>query len=108
MAGVRNTGRYEVHLAVPRVGGARAWGNAAADFDRGLAVQENAMVLGPHVEKESRRGRDYVRVTVAMTVVAMDVAQALVIAWRVFRRAAGDGIEGWDVAQASAEVRPRS
>jgi hypothetical protein len=62
--------------------------------------------FSPHVEKESRRGRDYVRVTVGMTVMAADVAQALVIAWRAFKRAAAEGIEGWDTASASAEVQP--
>jgi hypothetical protein len=49
-----------------------------------------ATVLSPHVEKESRRDRDYVRVAITMTVTAADDAQALVIAWRAFKRAAGD------------------
>jgi hypothetical protein len=94
---------------VPRIGGLRAWGSVAEDFDRGLATQESTMVIYPHVEKETRRGRDYVRVAIAMTVTAADVAQALVIAWRAFRRAAGDDLGvGWDVAGASAEVRPEA
>ena len=41
-----------------------------------------------------------------MTVAAADVADAPGFAWRVFRQAAGDDIEGWDMAAVSAEVRP--
>jgi hypothetical protein len=41
-----------------------------------------------------------------MTIEAGDVAQAAVIAWRVFRRAAGDDITGWDTVGASAVVTP--
>jgi hypothetical protein len=59
-----------------------------------------------HVEAESRRGRDYVRVTIAMTVLAPDVARALTAAWRTFRKAAGNDTEGWDMVGASAEVQP--
>jgi len=101
------TTRYSVRLSVPRAGGMRAWGSVAGEFERGLAAQETAMVMAPHVEKESRRGQDFVRVTILMTVVAADVAQALVIGWRTFRRAAGDDLDaGWDVAAAAAEVSP--
>jgi hypothetical protein len=49
----------------------------------------------PHVEAESRRGRDYVRVTIAMTIVAPDVAQALTAAWWTFRKAVGNDTDGW-------------
>jgi hypothetical protein len=51
----------------------RAWGSAAGDFDRGLAAQASAMITGPQVEREIRRGRDFVRVVIVMTVVAADV-----------------------------------
>ena len=99
--------RYRVRLSVPRVGGTRAWGSAAAgDFERRLAAQASATVTGPHIEGQSRRGRDYVRVTIVMTVTAGDVGQALTIAWRALRKAAGDDIAGWDAAGASAEVSP--
>jgi len=64
------------------------------------------MVAGPHVESLTRRGRDYLRVTIAMTVTAADPAQALTVAWRAFRKAAGDDLSGWDLAGASAEVSP--
>jgi hypothetical protein len=46
------------------------------------------MVAGPHVDSLTRRGRDYLRVTIAMTVTAADPAQALTVAWRAFRKAA--------------------
>ena len=46
------------------------------------------------------------RVAIAMTVTAADVAQALVIAWQSFRRSAGADIEDWDVDRASVEVKP--
>ena len=36
------------------------------------------------------------------TVVADDVAEALDLAWWVFREAAGDDLAGWDMAAASA------
>ena len=63
-------------------------------------------MVAPHVESESRRGRDYVRVVAVATVSAADVAEAPDIGWQVFRWAAGDGTEGWDMAAAIAEVRP--
>lgn len=59
---------WVVRLSVPRRGGWRAWGAVSAQFERGLAGQESVVVIGPHVEGETRRGRDYVRVTVVMTV----------------------------------------
>ncbi len=46
-----------------------------------------------------------VRVVIAATAEAADVAEALDLAWWVFRRAAGDDA-GWDMAAATAEVRP--
>ena len=64
------------------------------------------MVSGPRIEGQSRRGRDYVRVTIEMTVTAEDIGQSVVIAWRAFRETAGDDLGGWDLAAASAEVSP--
>jgi hypothetical protein len=43
-----------------------------------------------------RRGADYVRVTLALTIV-----------WDAFRSAARDDLKGWEVAAAAAEVQPR-
>jgi len=45
-------------------------------------------------------------VVIAATVDAADVAEALDLAWRSFLTAAGDDAEGWDMAGATAEVRP--
>jgi hypothetical protein len=98
--------RYSVRLSVPRRGGWRAWGAASGNFERRLAEQESAAIIAPHIEDETRRGRDYVRVTVVMTIGAPDIAQALTPAWWVFRRAAGSDAAGWDMASATAEVRP--
>ena len=83
-------------LSVPRLGGIRAWGQAAGDFERGLAAQASTTVSGPRVEGETRRGRDYLRVTVVMDVVAADIGQALVTAWWAFRKAADGDMSGWD------------
>ena len=104
---VRGDGaRYSVRLSVPRPGGLRAWGAVSGDFERRLAGQEGPAVTAPRIESETRRGRDYVRVTISMTASAPDAAQALTAAWRVFRRAAGDDTAGWDLPGAAAEVRP--
>ena len=98
--------RYQVRLSVPRRGGWRAWGAASGNFERRLAEQESAAIIAPHIEGETRRGREYARVTVVMTVGAPDIAQALTAAWWVFRKAAGSDAAGWDMASATAEVRP--
>jgi hypothetical protein len=47
-----------------------------------------------------------VRVTIAAAVDAADVAGALTVAWDAFGQAAGDDAAGWDMAAASAEIRP--
>jgi hypothetical protein len=44
-------------------------------------------------------------VTVALTVAAAAVADALTIAWDAFRSAARDGLAGWKVTCAMAEVQ---
>ena len=63
-------------------------------------------MIQPRVDGETRRGRDHVRVTVAMTIASADVAGALTEAWQAFRDAARDDPSGWDLASAAAEVRP--
>jgi hypothetical protein len=50
---------YAVRLSVARRGGWHAWGAVSGGFERGLAAQESEAVTDPHVESESRRGRDY-------------------------------------------------
>jgi hypothetical protein len=49
---------------------------------------------------------DYVRVTIALTVLAADVADALAVAWAAFRSAAGSDLTGWEAPAAAADVRP--
>jgi len=100
--------RYQVRLSVARRGGWRAWGAVSGNFERRLGEQESAAVIAPHIESETRPGRDYVRITVVMTIGAPDIAQALTAAWRVFRKAAGSDLAGWDTASATAEVRPET
>jgi hypothetical protein len=86
----------------------RAWGKASGDFERRLAEHHSQAVTDAHIESETRRGRDQVRVTLAVTVDAPDVAQALAAAWWVFRKAASDDSAGWDMAEATAEIRPEA
>jgi hypothetical protein len=98
--------RYIVRLSVPRIVGWRGWGAVSGEFERRLVEQASRAVTSARLESESRRGRDYVRVTVLVTVEAADVAQAMAATWRVFRKAAGDDIAGWDLPGAAAEIRP--
>ena len=73
--------RYRVQLTVPRRDGWRAWGPVRGGFERALADPPGSAIASAEVASEHRRGADYVRVTVAMTVDARDVADALAIAW---------------------------
>lgn len=102
----RGRPRFRVYIEVPRTGSLRAWTAVAADFERWLAEQVSPVVSEARVESETRRGRDSVRVRISVTTRAADVGQAAAIAWDVFRVAAGEDIAAWDIAAASAEVRP--
>ena len=99
--------RYLVRLSVPRAGGWRAWGTIRNEFGRQLAEQESD-AIALRVDSEIRRGRDYVRVVILATVDAADVAEALDLAWWAFRKAAGEDLAGWALADAEAEVRPEA
>jgi hypothetical protein len=90
---------------VPRLGGWREWGASRDDFEQRLADPESLPVVGAEIESETRRGQDFVRVTITA---AVDVAAALAAAWNAFRQAAGDGEAGWNMNAASAAVRPDS
>ena len=96
-----------MRLTVPRRGGWRAWGAVRADFERALADPADPAITSAEIASELRRGADYVRVTVALTVAAADVAEALAIAWDTFRGAARDDLTGWEVTAAAAEVQPQ-
>jgi hypothetical protein len=69
--------RYAVRLTVPRRGGWRDWGAVRADFERAPA---DPAIATAEVASELRRGADYVRVTLALTVLSTDVADAPVSA----------------------------
>ena len=98
--------RWTVRLSIARRGGWRGWLEVSGDFERGLEALASKTVIMPHVDAETRRGRDYVRVTLAMTIVAGDVAEALDGAWRAFQQASRGSVRDWDMTSASAEVLP--
>jgi hypothetical protein len=95
-----------VRLTVPRRGGWRAWGAVRADFEQALADPADPAIAPAEIASELRRGSGYVRVTLALTVAATDVADALAIAWDAFLSAARDDLTGWEVTAARAEVQP--
>jgi len=95
---------FRVSIEVPHTGGLRAWGAAAGTFERWLAAQLSPIVSEARVESETRRGRDSVRVRIAVTTRAADLGQAAVIAWDVFRTAAGEDIAAWDTGAATAMI----
>jgi hypothetical protein len=95
-----------VRLTVPRRGGWRTWGAVLGDFERALAGAADPAIASAEIASELRRGADYVRVTLAFTVVTTDVADALAIAWGAFRGAARDDPAGWEVTAAAAEIQP--
>jgi hypothetical protein len=95
-----------VRLSVPRRGGWRAWGAVREDFERALADAADPAIASAEVASELRRGADYVRVSVALTVVTTDVAGGLTIAWDAFCIAARDDPAGWEMAAAAAQVQP--
>jgi hypothetical protein len=72
----------------------------------GRLAERQSPAIAAHIDSWIRRGRDYLQVVIVATVDAADVAGALDLAWRVFRKATGDDAEGWDMAGATAEVRP--
>jgi hypothetical protein len=98
--------RWTVRLSIARSGGWRSWLTVSGDFERGLEALTSKTVIMPHVDAETRRGCDHVRVTLAMTIVAGDVAEALDSAWRAFRQASQGDVRDWDMTSASAEVVP--
>jgi hypothetical protein len=96
--------RYRVRVEIPRISGTRGWSAAAAAFERGFETQASLLVTERQVELVTRQRRDYVRVSV--TVEAAHVAEAAVVAWAMLQQAAGEDTAGWDLAGASAEIRP--
>ena len=95
-----------MRLTVPRRGGWRAWGAVRADFEHALTTPADPAIATAEIASELRRGADYVRVTLALTVLSTDVADALTIAWDAFHSAAQDDLAGWEITAATAEVIP--
>jgi hypothetical protein len=96
--------RYYVRVEIPHVSGTAGWSAAATAFQQGLAAQASLLVTERQIEFVTRQRRDYVRVSV--TVEAAHIAEAAVITWAVLQQAAGEDSAGWDMAGASAEIRP--
>ena len=93
---------------MPRLGSRRAWEASRGDFEQRLTTLESPAIISAELESETRRGRNYVRVTITAAVDATDVAEALTAAWNAFRQNAGHDAAGWDLPAASAEVRPEA
>jgi hypothetical protein len=106
MVNGRIRARWTVRLSVARRGGWRDWLVASGDFERSLEALANKTVIMPRIDAETRRGRDYVRVTLAMTIAAGDVAEALDKAWHAFQQASRGDVRDWNMTSASAEVLP--
>ena len=96
--------RYRVRVESPRISGTRGWSAAATAFEQGLAAQASLLVTERQTELVTRQRQDFVRVSV--TVEAAHVAEAAVVAWALLQLAAGEDTGGWDLAGASAEIRP--
>ena len=94
-----------MRLTVPRRGGWRAGGTVRADFERALADSADPAIVSAEIASELRRGADYVRVTVALSVAATHAADALAIAWDAFLSAGRDDLAGWELADAAAQDR---
>jgi hypothetical protein len=77
---------YAVLLGVPHSGG-NAWRWAAAEFDARFADQVSPPVPSADLVSEVRRGRDGLRLRIAITVQAADVADAVTAAWAVLASA---------------------
>ena len=69
--------RWKVRLSIARRAGWPSWLAVSGDFERALEALTSKTVIMPRIDAETRRGRDYVRVTLAMTIEADDVAEAL-------------------------------
>ena len=62
----------------------------------------------PYAARARTNCRHVQHVVIVATVDADDVAEALDLAWRAFRKAAGEDLAGWALAGAEAGVRPEA
>lgn len=104
VTGLPELPRYNVRVEIPHISGTSGWSAAATAFQQGLAAHASLLVTERQIEFVTRERRDYVRVSV--TVEAAHVAEAAVITWAVLQQAAGEDTGGWDMAAASAVIRP--
>jgi hypothetical protein len=96
--------RYKVRVEIPHVSGGSEWSAAATAFQQGLTAHPSLLVTQRQIEFLTRQRRDYVRISV--TVEAAHAAEAAVITWAVLMQVIGEESAGWDLAGASAEIRP--
>jgi hypothetical protein len=95
--------RFTVNLEVPHSGG-RAWHWVVAEFDERLSDQVIPPVLSADLVAEIRRGREGLRLRIAVTVQAADIAEAVRVAWEVLEDASEVG--GFHLASATVEAGP--
>jgi hypothetical protein len=95
---------YAVTLEVPHPARACRW--VAASFDEHLAAQVAVIppVCSAELVTEVRRGRDGLRLRIAVTVRAADLGQAVSIAWEALEAASEGG--AFDLAGAVVEAGP--
>jgi DNA replicative helicase MCM subunit Mcm2 (Cdc46/Mcm family) len=96
--------RYSVRVEMPHISGTNEWSAAVKALQQGLADHSSLLVTERQIEFVTRQRQDYVRISA--TVEAAHVAEAAVIMWAVLQQAMGEDTTGWDVAAASAEIRP--
>jgi hypothetical protein len=94
---------FAVILEVPHLGVA-AWHWVADQFIEELAAQVIPPVLAADLVSEIRRGRDGLRLRIAVTVRAADAGQAVTLAWDAVAAAREAG--GFDLAHATVEAGP--
>jgi hypothetical protein len=94
---------FTVNLEVPHSGG-RAWHWVVAEFDERLSDQVIPPVLSADLVAELRRGRDGLRLRIAVTVQAANIAEAVRVAWDVLENASEVG--GFHLASATVDAGP--
>jgi hypothetical protein len=94
---------FTVNLEVPHSGG-RAWHWVVAEFDERLSDQIIPPVLSADLVAELHRGRDSLRLRIAVTVQAADIAEAVRVAWDVLEDASGVG--GFYLSRTTVEAGP--
>jgi hypothetical protein len=94
---------FAVTVEVPH-SGRPAWHWVADQFADELAAQVIPPVLAADLVSEIRRGRDGLRLRIAVTVRAADAGQAVTLAWDALQAASEVG--GFDLAGATVEAAP--